>query len=180
MKMTLPLTKEMVKPLKIGDVIELSGYLYTARDAAHKRMTETIARGEKTPIDLQNQTIFYTGPCPTKPGRHVGSIGPTTSLRMDVFVETMFQQGMVAMIGKGDRSDKVADLCRQYGGVYLLGIGGASAITTKQIKSVEVIAYEDLGTESIKKLAVENLRVIVGIDTGGRVLQDEEIKKYQR
>ena len=180
MDLTLPLTKEIVKSLKIGDVVYLTGYAYTCRDAAHKRIQNTLEKGEKSPIDWTNQTIFYAGPCPTKPGKTTGSIGPTTALRMDPFAEMMFQQGMVAMIGKGSRSDFIPALCKEYGGVYLLGIGGASAINTEQIKSIEVVEYEDLGTESIKKLYFDRFRVIVGIDTAGDVLQTREIEKYKR
>ena len=178
-KVSLPLTKEEVKKYEIGDVLYLTGYLYTARDAAHKRFEALAAEGKPLPVDLTNQTIFYAGPCPAKPGRTMGSIAPTTSMRMDGFVRMTFEQGMVAMIGKGDRSDEVARLCKEYGGVYLLSIGGASAMISNQVKSCEVVAYEDLGTESVKKLYVENLRVIVGIDTRGQVFQKREIEKYR-
>jgi len=180
MELSLPLTKEKVKTLKIGDVVYLTGYAYTCRDAAHKRIQTALQKGEKSPIDWTDQTIFYAGPCPTKPGKTTGSIGPTTSARMDPFAEMMFQQGLVAMIGKGKRADFIPDLCKKYGGVYLLGIGGASAINTQQIKSIEVVEYEDLGTESIKKLYFDRFRVIVGIDTTGDVLYEREIQKYKR
>lgn len=178
--MNLPLTREDVKKLRIGDVIYLTGYLYTSRDAAHKRFRTCLEEGKDLPIDLKDKTIFYAGPCPTKPGRTMGSIAPTTSARMDQFVEMTLKLGVRAMIGKGDRADYVADLCKEYGGVYLLSIGGASAMISDQVKSCEVIAYEDLGTESIKKLYVENLRVIVGIDTNGDVFQTREIEKYRK
>lgn len=177
--MNLPLTREDVKKLRIGDVIYLTGYLYTSRDAAHKRFRTCLEEGKDLPIDLKDKTIFYAGPCPTKPGRTMGSIAPTTSARMDQFVEMTLKLGVTAMIGKGDRADYVADLCKKYGGVYLLSIGGASAMISDQVNSCEVIAYEDLGTESIKKLYVENLRVIVGIDTNGDVFQKREIEKYR-
>ncbi|NLC84574.1 MAG: TRZ/ATZ family protein, partial [Ruminococcaceae bacterium] len=154
--------------------------VYTARDAAHKRFQELSDAGKELPIDINGQTIFYAGPCPTKPGRTMGSIAPTTSMRIDGFVEMMFQHGMIAMIGKGDRADYVADLCKQYGGLYLLSIGGASALISNQVKSCDVVAYEDLGTESIKCLRVENLRVIVGIDTKGQSFQKREIAKYKK
>jgi fumarate hydratase subunit beta len=179
-KLTTPLTKEDIKDLRIGDIIELTGTVYTARDAAHKRIQGLVAEGKNPPIDFKDQFIFYAGPCPAKPGRAVGSIAPTTSARMDSFVEMTFQLGMLGMIGKGDRADYVADLCKKYGGVYLLSIGGASALISEQVKSCEVVAYEDLGTESIKKLQVENLRLIVGIDSEGQVFQTEQIKKYKR
>lgn len=178
--MNLPLTREDVEKLRIGDVIYLTGYVYTSRDAAHKRFRTCLEEGKDLPIDLKDKTIFYAGPCPTKPGRTMGSIAPTTSARMDQFVEMTLKLGVTAMIGKGDRADYVADLCKKYGGVYLLSIGGASAMISDQVKSCEVIAYEDLGTESIKKLYVENLRVIVGIDTNGDVFQTREIEKYRK
>lgn len=176
----LPLTPEDVKKYEIGDVLYLTGELYTARDAAHKRFQELTDAGQSLPVDVKGQAIFYAGPCPTKPGRTMGSIAPTTSMRIDGFVEMMFQHGMIAMIGKGDRADYVADLCRQYGGVYLLSVGGASAMISDQVKSCEVVAYEDLGTESIKRLFVENLRVVVGIDVQGRSFHKREIAKYKK
>lgn len=176
----LPITKEMAKEYKVGDILYLTGYVYTARDAAHKRIENTLEEGGEPPIEFKDQTIFYAGPCPTKPGRSMGSIAPTTSMRMDHFVEMTFQLGMNAMIGKGDRSDYVADLCKEYGGLYLLSIGGASAMISEQVKSCEVVAYDDLGTESIKKLYLEDLRVIVGIDTNGDVFQEQEIAKYKK
>lgn len=175
-----PLTKDDMMELNIGDVLELTGTIYTARDAAHKRMQAALAENKPQPIDFKDQLIFYAGPCPTKPGRAMGSIAPTTSMRMDSFVEMTFQLGMLGMIGKGDRSDFVPDLCKKYGGVYLLSIGGASAMISNQVKRCDVVAYEDLGTESIKRLEVEKLRLIVGIDTKGRVFQNEQIAMYKR
>ncbi|MCL1992504.1 MAG: FumA C-terminus/TtdB family hydratase beta subunit [Spirochaetes bacterium] len=175
-----PLTKADMASLEIGDIIELTGTIYTARDAAHKRMQTTLNEGGQQPLDFANQFVFYAGPCPTKPGRTMGSIAPTTSMRMDSFVEMTFQLGMLGMIGKGDRSDFVPGLCKKYGGVYLLSIGGASALISNQVKSCEEVAYKDLGPESIKRLEVEKLRLIVGIDTQGRVFQEEQIKLYKR
>ena len=175
-----PLTKADMLTLNIGDILELTGVIFTARDAAHKRLQQALASGKQLPIDFANQFIFYAGPCPAKPGRAIGSIAPTTSMRMDSFVEMTFQLGMLGMIGKGERSDFVPGLCKQYGGVYLLSIGGASALISNQVKRCDVIAYEDLETESIKRLEVEKLRLIVGIDTKGRVFQDEQIRKYRR
>ena len=179
-QMNTPLTREDMKNLVIGDVLELTGTIFTARDAAHKRMEAAWRENAPQPVDFSNQFIFYAGPCPAKPGRAVGSIAPTTSMRMDSFVEMTFQLGMLGMIGKGDRSDFVPDLCKKYNGVYLLSIGGASAMISNQVKKVEVIAYDDLGTESIKRLTVEKLRLIVGIDTNGDVFQTREIAKYRR
>ena len=179
-KVNNPLTKDDVQKWNIGDVLELTGTIYTARDAAHKRMEEVFLQNATQPIDFTNQFIFYAGPCPTKPGRTMGSIAPTTSMRMDSFVKMTFELGMLGMIGKGDRSDFVPELCKQYKGVYLLSIGGASALISNQVKTCDVVAYEDLGTESIKRLKVENLRLIVGIDTRGRVFQEEQIRVYRR
>ena len=175
-----PLTKADMAGLEIGDIIELTGTIYTARDAAHKRLETAWKNAQPLPVDLKNQFVFYAGPCPAKPGHPVGSIAPTTSMRMDCFVEMTFELGMLGMIGKGDRSDFVPGLCKKYGGVYLLSIGGASALISKQVKSYTVVAWEDLGTESVKRMEVEKLRLIVGIDSQGRVFQDREIAKYRR
>ena len=180
MELTLPLTKEKVKGLKVGDVISLTGYLYTCRDAGHKLIEEALARGEKPPVDLQDQTIYYAGPCPARLGLALGPNAPTTAARMDPFVEMMFQQGVVAFLGKGTRADYVADLCKQYGGVSFLGIGVASALNTQHVKSAESVAYVDMGPESIKKLYVDGYRVIVGIDSNGDVLDKQEVPKYRR
>ena len=175
-----PLTKADMVNLEIGDILDLSGIIYTARDAAHKRMETAWKEKQALPVNLENQFIFYAGPCPAKPGHAVGSIAATTSMRMDCFVEMTFELGALGMIGKGERSEFVPDLCKRYGGVYLLGIGGASALISKQVKSSVVVAWEDLGTESIKKLEVEKMRLVVGIDIKGRVFQDREIAKYRR
>ena len=179
-KLTMPLTKNDMANLAIGDTFELTGDIFTARDSAHKRMQETLAKGQALPVDFTNQFIFYAGPCPPKPGRVIGSIAPTTSMRMDNFVEMTFQIGMLGMIGKGERSPFVPELCKKYGGVYLLSIGGASALISDQVKAVEVVAYDDLGTESIKRLSVEGLRLIVGIDSKGRNFHAEQQKMYRR
>jgi len=175
-----PLTKADVATWNVGDVLELTGTIYTARDAAHKRMQATFLDGGEQAVDFTDQFIFYAGPCPTKPGRTMGSIAPTTSMRMDSFVEMTFELGMLGMIGKGDRGAFVPELCKRYGGVYLLSIGGASAMISNQVKTCDVVAYDDLGTESIKRLGVEKLRLIVGIDTKGRVFQEEQIALYRR
>ncbi|SET75118.1 fumarate hydratase subunit beta [Natronincola peptidivorans] len=180
MKVQLPLTKELVESLKIGDVLELTGNIYTARDAAHKRMVEALEKGEKLPIDIENEIIFYAGPCPAAPGSVIGPVGPTTSVRMDPYVEPLVQKGLMAMIGKGDRSDYIPPLMKKHKAVYLLGIGGASAIIARQVKEAEEVAYQDLGTESIKRLYVEDFKVIVGIDTEGRILHKEGIEKYKK
>lgn len=180
MEITLPLTKEKAKTLRAGDVLYLTGYIYTCRDAAHKLIEEALERGEESPIDWKDQITYYAGPCPARPGMAFGANGPTTAARMDPFVEMMFKLGMTGMLGKGDRADYIADLCKQYGGVSLLGIGGASAINAARVKSVEIVAYPELGTESIKKLYFDRFRVIVGTDSQGNVLQKQEVAKYKR
>ncbi len=175
-----PLTRESARALKAGDRAELSGVLYTARDAAHQRIARAAAEGKAPPFDLAGQVIFYAGPCPAKPGHAAGSIAATTSLRMDGFVEALFRLGMLGMVGKGERSPFVAKLCKEYGGVYFLSVGGASALISRQVLRCEAVAYEDLGTESVKRLEVERLRLVVGIDAAGRVFQDEQLRKYRR
>jgi fumarate hydratase subunit beta len=175
-----PLTKEGIKTLKTGDVVELTGTVYTARDAAHQRIQLAWEAGEPLPMDFTNQMVFYAGPCPAKPGQTIGSIAATTSMRMDGFVDMMFQLGMLGMIGKGGRSGIVPELCKKYGGIYLLGTGGASALISRQVKDCAVAAYDDLGAEAIKRLEVEHLRLVVGIDSQGRVFQPGEIQKYKR
>ena len=178
--LSTPLTKEMLKNLSCGDIVELSGTIYTARDAAHERLAQEINHHQASSIDLKGQILFYAGPTPTKPGHVIGSIAPTTAARMDAYVEmTLRDLGILAMIGKGNRAATVADLCRQYGAVYFLGIGGASALIAQQVTACEVVAYDELGTESIKKLTVEKMQLIVGIDASGHVFQDMEIPKYQ-
>lgn len=178
-KLTTPLTREDIIKLNIGDVVELTGYIYTARDAAHRRLKENYENNRPQPIDLENQIIFYVGPTPAKPGKVIGSAAPTTSTRMDKYVELTAKLGILGMIGKGERANYVTDLCKEYGMVYFLSIGGASAMIANQIKECNVVAYEDLGTESIKRLYVENMRLIVGIDSKGRVFQEEQVKKYR-
>lgn len=179
MKVNLPLTKDTIENFAIGDVLELTGYIFTARDAAHKRFGEALRKGEELPIDLTDAVVFYAGPCPTPPRRIIGPIAPTTSLRMDPYMEMMMQKGMIATIGKGDRAAHIAPLLKKYKGLYLVGIGGTSALISKSVKSVEEIAYHDLKTESVKRLYVEDMKVTVAIDTTGRVLHDEERKKYR-
>ncbi len=179
-ELKMPITKDDVIKLKCGDIIEITGTIYTARDAAHQKMKETLENGREMPVDFLNQFVFYAGPCPTKPGRVIGSVAPTTSIRMDGYVEMMFKQGLLGTIGKGGRTSEVAELCKKYRGVYLLSFGGAAAIISNDIKKMEVVAYDELGTESIKKLEVEKLKLIVGIDSTGKVFQDEQIAKYKK
>lgn len=166
----LPFTKDVIKTLKAGDNISVSGVMFTARDAAHKRMAEALAAGKPLPFDLTGQTIYYAGPCPAKPGRVIGSCGPTTSCRMDQFAPALLDLGLLAMVGKGDRSDAVADAIKRNGAVYLAAIGGAGALYANAIKQADVIAYEDLGPESVKRLVVENMPLTVVIDCFGNNL----------
>ena len=162
-----PLSAETVKELRAGDVVRISGYIYTARDAAHKRLTEALARGEKLPLDLKDNVIYYVGPSPTKPGEVVGSAGPTTSGRMDKYTPTMIEQGMRGMIGKGLRSQEVIDACKEHGAVYFAAVGGAAAVIAQSIKGEEMIAYEDLGPEAIRRYEVENFPAFILVDDKG-------------
>lgn len=175
-----PLTEKTVKGLHAGDVVRISGPIYTARDAAHKRLTEALARGEKLPLDLTDNVIYYVGPSPTKPGEVVGSAGPTTSGRMDKYTPTLIEQGMRGMIGKGLRSQEVIDACVKHGAVYFVAIGGAAAVISQSIKGEEMIAYEDLGPEAIRRYEVEDFPAIVCIDTEGNDFYKEGIAKYSK
>lgn len=175
-----PLTAEAVKDLRAGDVVRITGPIYTARDAAHKRLTEALARGEKLPLDLTDNVIYYVGPSPTKPGEVVGSAGPTTSGRMDKYTPTLIQQGMRGMIGKGLRNQDVIDACVKYGAVYFVAIGGAAAVISQSIKGEEMIAYEDLGPEAIRRYDVEDFPAIVCIDTEGNDFYKAGIAKYSK
>ena len=177
---TAPITKETAKSLHAGDYVYVTGTIYTARDAAHKRMDEALDRGEELPIDIKNQAIYYMGPSPAREGRPIGSAGPTTASRMDKYAPRLLDLGQTVMIGKGKRSQAVIDAVVRNGCVYLAAIGGASALLSKCIKSSEVIAYEDLGTEAIRKLQVENLPLIVVIDSEGNNLYETAIKEYAK
>ena len=177
---TAPITKETAKSLHAGDYVYVTGTIYTARDAAHKRMDEALDRGEELPIDIKNQAIYYMGPSPAREGRPIGSAGPTTASRMDKYAPRLLDLGQTAMIGKGKRSQAVIDAVVRNGCVYLAAIGGAGALLSQCIKSSEVVAYEDLGTEAIRKLQVENLPVIVVIDSEGNNLYETAIREYKK
>lgn len=177
---TAPITKETAKSLHAGDYVYVTGTIYTARDAAHKRMDEALDRGEELPIDIKNQAIYYMGPSPAREGRPIGSAGPTTASRMDKYAPRLLDLGQTAMIGKGKRSQAVIDAVVRNGCVYLAAIGGVGALLSKCIKSSEVVAYEDLGTEAIRKLQVENLPVIVVIDSEGNNLYETAIREYKK
>ena len=173
-----PITKEIAETLTAGDYIYLTGTIYTARDAAHKRMYETLLEGKELPIDIENQTIYYMGPSPAREGRPIGSAGPTTASRMDKYAPKLLDLGLSAMIGKGKRSKEVLESVVRNKSVYLAAVGGAGALLSKCIKTSEVVAYEDLGTEAIRKLEVENFPVIVVADCKGNNLYETAIKEY--
>lgn len=161
---TTPITEDIVSELNAGDYVYIAGTIYTARDAAHKRLYEALQKGEELPIDLNNNTLYYLGPSPAREGQVIGSAGPTTSSRMDKYTPLLLEKGLKGMIGKGKRSPEVIEAMEKNHAVYFAAIGGAGALLSKCIKKAEVIAYEDLGTEAIRKLEVENLPVIVVID----------------
>ncbi|SFQ37292.1 fumarate hydratase subunit beta [Lachnospiraceae bacterium XBB1006] len=170
---TFPLTKADARTLHAGDMCYASGTLYTARDAAHKRMYESMERGEALPISLKDTVLYYLGPSPAKPGQVIGSAGPTTASRMDKYTPRMLAAGVTGVIGKGKRSKEVRESLKKEGAVYFAAIGGAGALLSKCIKEATVVAYEDLGTEAIRKLRVENLPVVVIMDTEGRDYYEE-------
>ncbi len=175
---TLPLTEEIAKTLRAGDTVYLTGTIYTSRDAGHKRMCEALARGEELPFDPKDATIYYVGPTPAKPGRPIGSAGPTTSGRMDAYAPTMLRVGARGMIGKGARLPEVVEAMKKHTGVYFGAIGGAGALLAKCIKSAELIAYEDLGAEALRKLYVEEMPLFVIIDCEGNNLYESGRKAY--
>ena len=177
-KVTLPLTEELAKTLHAGDQVLLTGTIYTSRDAGHKRMCEALARGEELPFDPKDATIYYVGPTPAKPGQVIGSAGPTTSGRMDAYAPTMMSVGARGMIGKGARLDSVVEAMKEYSGVYFGAIGGAGALLARSIKECELIAYEDLGAEALRKLYVEDMPLVVIIDCEGNNLYEEGRKAY--
>jgi len=175
-----PLSNQQVQNLHIGDSVLINGMIYTGRDSAHKRLIETLEKGESLPIDIQGQIIYYAGPAPAKPGRPIGSIGPTTSYRMDPFAPRLLALGLKGMIGKGNRSDAVKQAMRQHSAVYFGAIGGAAALMAKCVRSAEVVAYEDLGPEAIRRLEVENFPAVVVNDCHGGDLYQEGMEKYRR
>ena len=177
---TTPITEEVTKDLKAGDYVYITGTIYVARDAAHKRMIEALQRGEELPIDIKDSTIYYMGPSPAREGRPIGSAGPTTASRMDKYAPRLLDLGLKGMIGKGKRSKEVADAIVRNGAVYFAAVGGAGALLSKSITSSEVIAYDDLGTEAIRRLTVNNFPVIVVIDAQGNNLYETATKEYCR
>ena len=178
-EITLPLTDEKIKGLRAGEMYLISGEIYTGRDEAHKRLHEMILTGEDLPFDIRGKLIFYAGPCPAKPGEPIGSIGPTTSARMDAYSPLLIRRGLKAMLGKGYRSKAVADAIAEQGGVYFVAIGGAAALMARRVKSSEVVAFPELGTEAVRRLEVEKLPVIVAIDAAGRNYYEEGTELYR-
>lgn len=171
--------KDMAPKLRAGDTVTLTGTLYTARDAAHKRIVAAMEAGEPLPFDLDGAAVYYAGPTPAKPGQVIGSVGPTTSGRMDPYSPMLLDAGLTCMIGKGVRSQAVMDAMQRSGGVYMVAIGGAGAVKADSIKGLEVIAYDDLGCESVKRLTVEGFTAIVSMDCVGGNLYKDGVAKYK-
>ncbi len=178
-RLNTPLTDREVERLKIGDRVLLNGVLYTGRDAAHKRLFDLLKEGKELPFDIRGQIIYYVGPTPAKPGQVFGSAGPTTSYRMDAYAPALIEKGLKGMIGKGMRSDAVKEAMKRFGAVYFAATGGAGALLAKRVKRAEVVAYEDLGPEAIRRLEVEDLPVIVINDVKGDDLYIEGEKRYR-
>lgn len=179
-KLTAPLGAADVEKLNIGDTVLISGIIYTGRDAAHKRMIEALDRGEELPFPIEGSVIYYAGPAPTKPGHVIGSVGPTTSYRMDPYAPRLLDLGMRMMVGKGKRNQDVIDACVRNKAVYCAAVGGAAALLAKRVTSVEIVAYEDLGPEAVRKLGVDEFPVIVVNDVRGNDLYKEGRKQYAR
>lgn len=175
---TAPIDKETAKELRAGDYVYLTGTIYTARDAAHKRMQEALEKGKTLPFAMQGNVIYYMGPSPAREGRPIGSAGPTTASRMDKYAPALLDLGLIGMIGKGKRSEAVKKAVVRNGAVYFAAVGGAGALLAGSIKSSEVIAYDDLGTEAIRRLTVENFPAIVVIDSEGQDLYETAVKEY--
>lgn len=179
-RITTPLTNEVVERLQIGDRVLISGVIYTGRDAAHKRLVDLVDKGEPLPFDITGQILYYVGPTPPKPGQAIGSAGPTTSYRMDPYAPILIAKGLKGMIGKGARGKEVIEAIKKYKAIYFAATGGAGALLSKRIKKAEVVAYEDLGPEAIRRLEVEDFPVIVVNDVRGNDLYIEGEKKYRR
>jgi fumarate hydratase subunit beta len=176
----LPLTDEAIEKLRAGDHVRLSGVIYTARDAAHKRLIEALDKGEALPVDIRGQVVYYVGPTPARPGRVIGAAGPTTSMRLNPYTPRLLEHGLKGAIGKGGRDRTVREAIKKHKAVYFLAIGGTGALLSKRIKSAEVVAYEDLGTEAIRRLEVEDFPVVVVNDMYGNDLLEQGKARYQR
>ena len=177
-KIDTPLTDELVKTLKVGTEVLIDGTIFTGRDSAHKRMTETLAKGEKLPFDPKGQVIYFAGPTPPKPGKVIGSAGPTTSYRMNAYTPRLIPVGQKGMIGKGEMSAEVVAQMKEHKAVYFAAVGGAGALIAKSITAAEVIAYEDLGAEAIRKLTVKDFPAIVALDCHGGNLYKDGLAQY--
>ena len=175
---TVPVAKEEIQDLRAGDYVYLTGVIYTARDAAHKRMDEALSERKELPLDIKNQMIYYMGPSPAREGRPIGSAGPTTAGRMDKYAPRLLDLGLGGMIGKGKRSQAVQDAIVRNKAVYFAAVGGAGALLSKCIKRADVIAYDDLGTEAIRRLEIEDLPAIVVIDSEGNNLYETAVEEY--
>ncbi|WP_153126853.1 Fe-S-containing hydro-lyase [Peribacillus tepidiphilus] len=178
-QLTTPLTLEQIKDLKAGDQVSITGVIYSARDAAHKNMVDALKENKPLPIDVTNQIIYYAGPTPAKPGKAIGSCGPTTSGRMDAYSPTLMEHGLKGMIGKGPRSKEVIESMKKNGAVYFAAIGGAAALIADTIKKVDIVAYPELGPEAIRRMEVENYPCIVAIDREGNDLYEMGVKQYR-
>ncbi len=179
-RIAAPLTDSAVEDLRAGDEVLITGAIYTARDAAHKRMVELLSRGEDLPFEIKGQIIYYAGPTPTRPGEVVGSVGPTTSGRMDPYAPVLIEHGLKGMIGKGQRTQPVVDAMKKHKAVYLAAVGGAGALIARAVKSNKIVAYEELGPEAVRILEVADFPAIVAQDCHGGDLFVEGIKKYSR
>jgi fumarate hydratase subunit beta len=177
-RITAPLTDEVVEDLKIGDNVLISGTVYTARDAAHKRLVELVDKGEELPFDVKGQIIYFVGPTPAKPGEVIGSAGPTTSYRMNIYTPRLIAVGQKGMIGKGEMGPEVVEAMKKHKAVYMAAVGGAGALISRAITASEIVAYDDLGAEAIRKLTVKDFPVIVALDCHGGNLFEEGIAKY--
>jgi fumarate hydratase subunit beta len=177
-KIELPLSADTARALVAGDVVSLNGVMYSARDAAHKKLVELLDAGEPLPIEIVGQTIYYMGPSPAKPGAVIGSAGPTTSYRMDAYAPSLLAVGLKGMVGKGERGSGVVEAMKQFGGVYFAATGGAAALISRSIKEAEVVAFPELGPEAIRRLVVEDFNVIVAQDSHGGNLYREGVEKY--
>jgi fumarate hydratase subunit beta len=179
-RLNTPLKEEEVTSLRAGDEVLLNGVIYTARDATHKRLLDLLEKGQDLPFDVKGQIIYYVGPSPAKPGNPIGSCGPTTSYRMDPYAPALMKVGLKGMIGKGPRGKEVIEAMKRHKAVYFAAVGGTAALIARSVKSSRIIAYEDLGTEAIRELEVEDFPVIVANDVLGNDLYEEGIRKYSR
>jgi fumarate hydratase subunit beta len=177
-QISTPLTHQSIQNLKAGDMVEITGSVYTARDAAHQKLTELILAGERLPFDLRDQIIYYVGPCPASEDRVIGSAGPTTSGRMDKYAPKLIEMGLTGMIGKGQRNAAVVEAMKKYGAIYFGAVGGAGALISKCVVSSELIAFSELGTEAVRKLSLVNFPAIVVIDQYGNNLYESGRKQY--